>query len=265
MGVYRYKANTLISFYFFFYFIFFLFFLDFIRIWYCHYCCWYVCVCLYERWLVRYHEKLLTEQPCEVPTCLYCTNTRNPGVFFLGFGVVTFFDSALLAFGNVCFFFVFCLFFYLSMGPAHVLTNDGYMCVHTGTHTYAIESSLIQILFLIGLTLIIGPQKTLSFFVRPQKIKGSICFLAGFALILFKHSIIGFLVECFGILVLFGDFFGVIVSFLRSMPVIGPLLSSPHVAPVSIATYSTHTQTLSLSVCMFSIANTFSFLLEIDY
>ncbi|CAN6668138.1 protein transport protein Got1p [Trichomonascus vanleenenianus] len=109
------------------------------------------------------------------------------GVFFFGLGVVMFFDSALLAFGNV--------------------------------------------LFIAGLTLIIGVQKTFYFFARPQKIRGSLCFLLGIVLILLKHSFIGFGIECFGILGLFGDFFGVIVAFLRSLPVVGPLLSHPMVAP----------------------------------
>lgn len=109
------------------------------------------------------------------------------GVFFFGFGIVMFFDSSLLAFGNI--------------------------------------------LFITGLTLIIGLQKTFYFFARPQKIRGTICFVTGIILILLKHSFIGFVIEFFGILALFGDFFGVTVSFLRSMPIIGPILSHPFIAP----------------------------------
>lgn len=111
-------------------------------------------------------------------------------MFFFGLGVVTLFDSALLAFGNV--------------------------------------------LFIIGIVLIIGVRKTVYFFARPQKARGSLCFCVGILLILFRHSFIGFGVECVGILQLFGDFFGVIITFLRSLPVVGPLLSHPMIAPVSI-------------------------------
>ncbi|OWB58207.1 hypothetical protein B5S28_g4209 [[Candida] boidinii] len=89
-----------------------------------------------------------------------------------------------------------------------------------------------NILFIIGLVLIIGPQKTVYFFTRPQKIRGSVCFLLGIFLIFTKRSFLGFLIESFGILGLFGDFFAVIVQFLRSLPIVGPLLSHPIIAPV---------------------------------
>ncbi|ODQ80532.1 hypothetical protein BABINDRAFT_47552 [Babjeviella inositovora NRRL Y-12698] len=91
--------------------------------------------------------------------------------------------------------------------------------------------ALGNILFVIGLILIIGPQKTVAFFTRPQKRRGTICFVIGIMLILSKRSFIGFFVECFGILGLFGDFFAVVVQFLRSLPYIGDVLSHPAVAP----------------------------------
>lgn len=114
------------------------------------------------------------------------------GVLFFIFGIITFFDSALLAFGNI--------------------------------------------LFLAGLFMIIGLQKTFNFFFKrpPQKLKGSLCFILGVALILIKYAFVGFIIEFFGILILFGDFFGVIIGFLRSLPIIGPILSSPRIAPVSV-------------------------------
>lgn len=84
---------------------------------------------------------------------------------------------------------------------------------------------------MIGLILIIGPQRTVTFFTRPAKLRGTLCFAVGILLILMKRSFIGFILECFGILGLFGDFFGTIVQFLRSIPYIGDLLSHPLVAP----------------------------------
>ena len=62
--------------------------------------------------------------------------------------------------------------------------------------------------------------------------RGTICFAIGIVLILTKHSFFGFVIETFGILALFGEFFATLVQFLRSMPVIGPFLSHPMVAPV---------------------------------
>ncbi|KAA6412886.1 MAG: Got1-like family [Lasallia pustulata] len=59
-----------------------------------------------------------------------------------------------------------------------------------------------NILFIIGLTLIIGLQKTLLFFARRQKLK----------------------VELYGIFVLFGDFFATIGGFVGSVPVVGPYI-----------------------------------------
>lgn len=81
-----------------------------------------------------------------------------------------------------------------------------------------------QILFLIGLTIIIGPQKTALFFARKQKLKGTAAFFAGLALILLRWPLVGFLVELYGIMVLFGDFLGTIAGFARNVPVVGPYI-----------------------------------------
>lgn len=109
------------------------------------------------------------------------------GVVFFVLGIMTFFDSSLLAIGNI--------------------------------------------LFVIGVVLIIGPSRAIYFFARPTKIKPTLFFFGGILLILTKHSFIGFIVESVGILSLFGDFFGTIVQFLRAMPVIGPILRHPLVEP----------------------------------
>ncbi|QLQ77808.1 hypothetical protein HG537_0A00550 [Torulaspora globosa] len=92
--------------------------------------------------------------------------------------------------------------------------------------------ALGNILFLAGVLLIIGPQKTYIFFSRPAKRRGSLFLALGVVLILLKWTFIGFLVESLGIIGLFGDFFGVVVQFLRSLPLIGPLLSHPALAPI---------------------------------
>jgi len=79
-----------------------------------------------------------------------------------------------------------------------------------------------NILFLIGLTIIIGPQKTLAFFARKQKLKGTAAFFLGLFLILMRWALVGFMVELYGIFILFGDFLGTILGFGRNVPVVGP-------------------------------------------
>ena len=111
-------------------------------------------------------------------------------------------------------------------------------------------------MFLSGLTLIIGPQKTFYFFARKQKIRGTICFIGGILLVFLKWPFIGVIVETFGFLNLFGcvcntlypiscsyanysftrrDFFPVILTFLRQLPFIGTLLQLPYIKDVSNA------------------------------
>lgn len=82
----------------------------------------------------------------------------------------------------------------------------------------------MQILFVIGLTLIIGVQKTFVFFARKEKIKGTAAFTAGILLIFLRWPLTGFLVELYGIFVLFGDFFATIGSFAGNVPVVGPYI-----------------------------------------
>ncbi|OQO10636.1 hypothetical protein B0A48_03934 [Cryoendolithus antarcticus] len=103
------------------------------------------------------------------------------GIFFLIFGLILFFDRALLAMGNI--------------------------------------------LFLIGITLLLGPQRTFVFFARKNKWKGSLAFWAGIVLILVKWTLVGMVVEGYGMFVLFGEFFKTIAGFAYNIPVVGPYLA----------------------------------------
>ncbi|KAI0745524.1 Got1-domain-containing protein [Earliella scabrosa] len=93
--------------------------------------------------------------------------------------------------------------------------------------------ALGNLLFLSGLTLIIGPQKTFYFFARKQKLRGTLCFIGGILLVFFKWPFVGVIVETIGFLNLFGDFFPVILTFLRQLPVIGHLLTLPYIRDVA--------------------------------
>ncbi|KAI8338607.1 putative GOT1-membrane protein required for ER to Golgi transport [Chlamydoabsidia padenii] len=90
-----------------------------------------------------------------------------------------------------------------------------------------------NILFIAGIPLTIGTQRTLGFFSQRSKLRGSICFLIGISLVFCRWTIIGMLVEIFGILNLFGDFFPMVFAFLRQLPIIGSVLRNPHVEKVT--------------------------------
>ena len=62
------------------------------------------------------------------------------------------------------------------------------------------------------------------FFARRQKLKGTAAFATGITLILLKWPVVGFAVELYGILILFGDFFATIGSFASNIPIVGPYI-----------------------------------------
>lgn len=94
--------------------------------------------------------------------------------------------------------------------------------------------ALGNLLFLGGITLIIGPQKTFLFFARKNKLRGTACFIGGILIVMVvKRPFIGIIVETIGFLNLFGDFFPVILTFLRQLPFIGHFLSLPFVAKIA--------------------------------
>ncbi|KAH3767334.1 vesicle transporter GOT1B [Pelomyxa schiedti] len=84
-----------------------------------------------------------------------------------------------------------------------------------------------NVLFLSGVIMVIGPRKTLRFFAQPRKRRGSICFFLGMFLVLMGWVFTGILIEAFGFINLFGDFFPIVLSFLRRLPFIGTFLSFP--------------------------------------
>jgi hypothetical protein len=126
-----------------------------------------------------------------------------------------------------------------------------------------------------GLLLVIGLPRTLTFFGRKEKWRGTACFLGGILLVFLKWPKIGMALEAFGFMNLFGcvvfastrgsesalllpcpicfwaksdrrnthsgidlnnrDFFPVVVSFLRRLPLIGPLLNAPGISSVSFS------------------------------
>ncbi|RPB23490.1 Got1-domain-containing protein [Terfezia boudieri ATCC MYA-4762] len=84
-----------------------------------------------------------------------------------------------------------------------------------------------NILLLLGITVLLGPTKTFTFFAKKEKLKGTAAFIVGLAFIIARWPMIGFVVECYGLLLLFKDFFGVLVGFIGSIPIVGPYIEGP--------------------------------------
>mmetsp|Transcript_6501 Transcript_6501/g.13016 ORF Transcript_6501/g.13016 Transcript_6501/m.13016 type:complete len:104 (-) Transcript_6501:1213-1524(-) len=86
-----------------------------------------------------------------------------------------------------------------------------------------------NVLFLSGVTLVIGAPRAVRFFFQRKRARGSALFFSGIAMVLVGYAKIGIVIEAFGFVNLFGDFFPVAITFMRRMPVIGNLLNLPGV------------------------------------
>ncbi|KAM9613373.1 vesicle transport protein GOT1A [Trichechus inunguis] len=82
-----------------------------------------------------------------------------------------------------------------------------------------------NLLFLTGLSFIIGLRKTFSFFFQRHKLKGTGFFLGGVVIVLLRWPLLGMFLETYGFFSLFRSFFPVIFGFLGSASNI-PFLSA---------------------------------------
>ena len=85
-----------------------------------------------------------------------------------------------------------------------------------------------NVVFLFGLTMIFGVGQTANFFKsRWSKVgqRGVLCFFVGILMVMYSriHPIFGIIVELFGFLNLFGNFFPLVVSWARHIPVLSSL------------------------------------------
>lgn len=86
-----------------------------------------------------------------------------------------------------------------------------------------------NILFISGLAIVIGLERTFRFFFQRHKLKATGAFLGGVVLVLIGWPVIGMIVELYGFFLLFSGFLPVAVNFLRRIPVIGMLLNLPFI------------------------------------
>ena len=91
-----------------------------------------------------------------------------------------------------------------------------------------------NVLFLSGLCVTMGLSRTMRFFKKKagdRGLRGVACFAAGVALVLFfRWPIVGIILEGFGFINLFGNFFPIALAAMRTMPVIGDFLRLPGIS-----------------------------------
>merc|ERR1712107_429389 len=84
-----------------------------------------------------------------------------------------------------------------------------------------------NILFLAGTITIIGFEAAKGFFFERHRLRGTACFFVGIIVVLFGWPVTGMLIEMFGFINLFGNFFPVFlkyaIKFGQQLPLVGHL------------------------------------------
>ena len=78
-----------------------------------------------------------------------------------------------------------------------------------------------------GIIALIGPYNTMEFFGKKSKILGSAFYFAGVIMIILGwpfFTLGGFILQMWGIFLLFRSFLKTIFAYMQTLPVIGPLL-----------------------------------------
>ena len=88
-------------------------------------------------------------------------------------------------------------------------------CVFLMDRTMLVMSN---VLILLGINLIMSPRDFITFILSKERIKGSIAFILGILLVLFKIPLPGIICEVTGAYWLFGGFLPLLLSLLSKLP-----------------------------------------------
>lgn len=97
---------------------------------------------------------------------------------------------------------------------------------------FLFDSALLALgdmMFLIGLVLTIGISRTVRFFSRPERMRGIVSFFGGIFLVFVRWPIFGMILQLYGLVYLFGQFFPIIGQQMKDTPVIGQVFEIPAV------------------------------------
>ena len=75
-----------------------------------------------------------------------------------------------------------------------------------------------------------GVSRTIRFFSRKDRLRGIIAFFGGIFLVMCKWGLFGMILQLYGIVYLFGQFFPIVAQSLSNLPVIGKVFQRPGVA-----------------------------------
>lgn len=87
--------------------------------------------------------------------------------------------------------------------------------------------AMSNVVFVLGVALVVGLRRCGNFFFQRRRLRGTLCLALGLALVLLRRTVLGILVEAFGFVNLFGDFFPLLFAAARRLPIVGPLLQAP--------------------------------------
>eukprot|EP00922_Rhytidocystis_sp_ex-Travisia-forbesii_P008241 GHVS01012144.1.p1 GENE.GHVS01012144.1~~GHVS01012144.1.p1 ORF type:complete len:137 (-),score=10.66 GHVS01012144.1:149-559(-) len=92
--------------------------------------------------------------------------------------------------------------------------------------------SLGNLAFLTGLGFLLGLNKLTKFFLKKDKLLGSFFYFCGFILIVYGHSLVGLLIEMYGVWRLFSAFLPNIIASAKLTP-IGFIFNIPGIRQIS--------------------------------
>ena len=103
--------------------------------------------------------------------------------------------------------------------------GGGFLFFILGIFSFSSEFLITaNLLFLIGLNLLMTPRNFINFLIRKEKLKGTVAFFIGIILIFLKQAILGIIGELVGAYWLFGGFLPMLFTVLSKIPVLGLLI-----------------------------------------